>query len=87
MIANGLGPASPSIADGAASADAVRTAGATPVFIGGVSCAVPFAGLSATQPGVNQLSVVVPAGIHGTVPIQINAGAIITAANVTIAVQ
>jgi uncharacterized protein (TIGR03437 family) len=48
---------------------------------------VPFAGLSSTQVGVNQLNVVVPAGVHGVVPLEINAGGIITAANVTIAVQ
>ncbi len=87
VLANGLGPVTPSIADGAASSDAVRTVGSTPVFIGGLACDVPFAGLSSTQVGVNQLNVVVPAGVHGVVPLQINAGGIVTAANVTIAVQ
>jgi uncharacterized protein (TIGR03437 family) len=50
--ANGLGPVTPSIAGGAASSDAVRSAGPTPVFIGGVACEVPFAGLFSTQVGV-----------------------------------
>ncbi len=86
VLANGLGPVTPSIADGAAPGDALRRAGPTPVFIGGVECHVPFAGLSSTQVGVNQLNVVVPAGVHGVVPIEINAGGIITAASVTIAV-
>ena len=87
VYANGLGPVTPSIADGAASGDAVRMAGPTPVFIGGVRCDVTFAGLSSTLLGVNQLSVVVPAGVHGVVPLLINAGGIITSAGVTIAVQ
>jgi len=77
----------PSIADGAASSDALRTAGPTPVFIGGIECHVPFVGLSSTQVGVNELKVVVPAAVHGVVPLQINAGGIITAADVTIAVK
>ncbi len=87
VLANGLGPVTPSIADGDVSTDARRRAGPTPVFIGGIECHVPFAGLSSTEVGVNQLSVVVPAGVHGVVPLQINAGGIITGANVTIAVQ
>jgi uncharacterized protein (TIGR03437 family) len=87
VLANGLGPVTPSIADGAASADAVRMVGSTPVFIGGVACDVTFAGLSSTAVGVNVLKVVVPAGVHGTVPLQINAGGIVTATGVVIAVQ
>jgi uncharacterized protein (TIGR03437 family) len=87
VLANGLGPVTPPIADGAVSSDALRTTGPTPVFIGGIACHVPFAGLSSTQVGVNQLNVMVPAGVHGVVPLQINAGGIITAATVTIAVQ
>jgi uncharacterized protein (TIGR03437 family) len=87
VFANGLGPVTPAIADGAASGDAVRMAGSTPVFIAGVACDVTFAGLSSTLVGVNQLSVVVPAGVHGVVPLLINAGGIVTSAGVTIAVQ
>jgi uncharacterized protein (TIGR03437 family) len=87
VLANGLGPVTPSIPDGAASIDAVRTVGSTPVFIGGVACHVPFAGLSSTMVGVNQMSVVVPTGVHGVVPLQINAGGIVTTPNVTIAIQ
>jgi uncharacterized protein (TIGR03437 family) len=59
----------------------------TPVFIDGVPCDVTFAGLSSTLVGVNQLSVVVPAGVHGIVPLLINAGGIVTSTSVTIAVQ
>ena len=57
------------------------------MFIGGVRCDVTFAGLSSTLLGVNQLSVVVPAGVHGTVPLVINAGGIISTAAVTVAIQ
>lgn len=87
VLANGLGPVMPSIADGAASSDAVRMAGSTPVFIGGVACDVTFAGLSSTAVGVNVLNVVVPAGVHGTVALQINAGGIVSSSDVVIAVQ
>jgi uncharacterized protein (TIGR03437 family) len=87
VYANGLGPVSPSIADGVPSSDVVRTAGPTPAFIGGIACDVSFAGLSSTQLGVNVLNVVVPAGVHGLVPIQINAGGIITSDTIKIAVQ
>jgi uncharacterized protein (TIGR03437 family) len=87
VFANGLGPVTPAIADGVASSDVVRSSGSTPVFIGGVPCDVTFAGLSSTAVGVNQLSVIVPAGVHGVVPLIINAGGIITPANATIAIQ
>jgi len=84
VFANGLGPVTPSIQDGIASPS--RT-GSTPVFIGNIECDVPFAGLSATLVGVNQLRVIVPAGVHGVVPLQINAGGIITTTKTTIEVQ
>jgi uncharacterized protein (TIGR03437 family) len=87
VLANGLGPVTPSIADGAVSSDALRKTGPTPVFIGGIECHVLFAGLSSAQVGVNLLKVVVPAGVHGVVPLEINAGGIVSAATVTIAVQ
>jgi hypothetical protein len=45
----------PSIADGVPSSDLVRTAGPTPVFIGGIRCDVPFVGLSSTEVGLNRL--------------------------------
>jgi uncharacterized protein (TIGR03437 family) len=87
VLANGLGPVTPTIGDGVPPNETVRSVGPTPVFIGGIRCHVPFAGLSSSQVGVNQLSVVVPAGVHGTVPLQINAGGIVTSADVVIVVQ
>lgn len=83
ILANGLGPLSPAAEDGAASGG---TAGSTPVFIGGVHCRVLSAGGSGSV-GVNQLEVVVPEGVHGVAPLQINAGGIITSAKITIAVE
>lgn len=77
----------PAIADGAASSDAQRNAGVTPVFIGNVGCEVLFAGLSPTIVGVDQINVVVPAGVHGVTPLQINAGGVLTSNQVTIAIQ
>jgi uncharacterized protein (TIGR03437 family) len=84
---NGLGPVTPAITDGAASSDQLRNAGVTPVFIDSVGCMVQFAGLSPTFVGVDQVNIVVPEGVHGVVPLQINAGAMITPAQVTIDVQ
>jgi uncharacterized protein (TIGR03437 family) len=73
VYANGLGPVLPSIA-GAAPSDTVRMVGSTPVFIGRVACDVTSAGLSSTLMGVNHLNVVVPAGVHGVLPLLIDAG-------------
>ena len=66
---------------------AFNSDGPTPVFIGGIACDVLFAGLSSSQVGVNQLSVVVPTEVHGIVPLQINAGGIVTSPAVMIVIQ
>ncbi|HLH40552.1 MAG TPA: FG-GAP-like repeat-containing protein [Bryobacteraceae bacterium] len=87
VFANGLGPVTPSIADGVPSSGTLRTTGPTPVFIGNTPCQVLFSGLSPGMVGVNQLNVVVPDGVDGVVPLQINAGGVITSSQVTIAVQ
>ena len=87
VFANGLGPVMPPIADGVPSSDTQRTTGITPMFIGNVDSQVLFAGLAPTIVGVNQINVVVPDGVHGTVPLQINAGGIITSSQVTIVVR
>jgi uncharacterized protein (TIGR03437 family) len=87
VFVNGLGPVTPPIADGVASSNPGRTTGSTPVFIGGIACNVPFSGLSSSLVGVNQLTVMVPAVPPGIVPLQINAGGIITTDKVTIVIQ
>ena len=58
------------------------------VLIGGVSAHVDFAGLSPQFPGVNQVNVVIPAGVApgDAVPLQLQLGGITTTDRVTIAV-
>lgn len=49
-----------------------------------------LAAIARAQPalvGMDQINVVIPAGIHGVVPLQINAGGVITSSQVTIAVE
>jgi uncharacterized protein (TIGR03437 family) len=77
IYATGLGAVSPTVADGAASLDATRTANTPPVLlIGGMSVPVAFAGLSPQFPGVDQLNVVLPANVptgnNVTVQLQLN---------------
>jgi uncharacterized protein (TIGR03437 family) len=89
LLANGLGPVGPAIADGAASSDTLRSTLSVPtVLIGGISAQVTFSGLSPQFVGVNQINVVVPNGVTagGTVPLQIRIGSLPTSNQVTIAV-
>lgn len=89
ILATGLGAVDLSIADGAASNDALRYTATKPrVLIGGASAQVLFYGLSPQFVGVNQLNVVVPDGIDtGVVPLQIDIGGIRSSDKVTMAVQ
>jgi uncharacterized protein (TIGR03437 family) len=89
IYANGLGPVDPPVADGAASLDALRRTVLTPtVLIGGVEAQVLFSGLAPQFPGVNQLNVVIPAGVQpgNAVPLQIRVAGITTSDQVTIAI-
>lgn len=77
LLCNGLGPVDFPIADGAASSDRLRnTTTPVTVLIGGVSVAPLFSGLSPQFPSINQVNVVVPAGIapSNSVPIQLSVG-------------
>lgn len=90
ILATGLGPVTPEVANGANTVDALRTTTTTPtVMIGGVSAAVAFSGLSPQFVGVNQVNVVVPAGAPtgNTVPLQISVGGLTSTNQVTMAVQ
>ena len=89
ILATGLGAVDLSIADGAASGDALRFTATKPrVLIGGASAQILFSGLSPDFVGVNQLNVVVPDGADlGVVPVQINVGGITSSDKVMMAVQ
>jgi uncharacterized protein (TIGR03437 family) len=91
VYATGLGPVDSPIANGADSLDKLRNTIARPtVLIGGVPATVAFSGLSPQFPGVNQLNVVVPAGVTAgaAVPFQIQVnGGPKSRADVVIAVQ
>ncbi|HEX5228750.1 MAG TPA: FG-GAP-like repeat-containing protein [Bryobacteraceae bacterium] len=88
VLGTGLGAVSPSDKDGAASSDVTRYTVTKPaVTIGGRTAQVSFSGLAPQFVGVNQLNVIVPAGVSGVVPLQISAGGIKSSDQVTIAVQ
>lgn len=90
ILATGLGPVNPPLPSGANSTDVLRPNVTTPtVLIGGVSAQVAFSGLTPQFVGVNQVNVVVPAGVTpgGTVPLQISVGGFTSSNQVTIAIQ
>jgi uncharacterized protein (TIGR03437 family) len=87
VYANGLGPVTPVIANGAPG-NPLRTTTTTPtVLFGGVAVTPAFSGLTPQFPGVNQINVVVPAGVTGNaVPLQVRTGGITSSDKVVIAV-
>ena len=89
VYATGLGAVTPSVADGAASLDALRQTLTQPVvLVGGLAAQVQFSGLSPQFVGVNQLNIVVPNVPSGNnVPIQIQVGGITSPNTITIAVN
>lgn len=98
VYATGLGPVTPTIADGAApcalsgckSTDKQRNTTTKPtVLIGGVSAPVQFSGLSPQFVGVYQVNFDVPTGVPtgNTVPLQIKIGGVTSTDQVTVAIQ
>lgn len=88
IYATGLGAVNPPVQSGFDSMDQLRrTAGSPAVSIGGVSANVAFSGLTPQFPGVNQLNIVVPAGVPAgaSVPISIQLNGITHQA--TLAIQ
>jgi uncharacterized protein (TIGR03437 family) len=87
VYANGLGPVTPAVANGAPG-NPLRTNTVTPVvLIGGVAVTPAFSGLTPQYPGVNQINVVVPSGVIGNaVPIQLRTGGITSSDKIVIAV-
>jgi len=87
VYANGLGPVTEPIANGAPGNPLRFTATKPVVLIGGIAANVAFSGLTPQYPGVNQLNVVVPSGASGSaVPIQLQVGGITSSNKVVIAV-
>lgn len=89
LLATGLGPVTPTVADGANSADQLRTTTQQPtVTIGGIEATVTFSGLSPQFTGVYQLNVIVPYGVTDseTAPVQIASNGITSTSSVTMAV-
>jgi uncharacterized protein (TIGR03437 family) len=90
LLGVGLGPVDAAIQNGAASGDELRLNVAFPVvLIGGMPAQVLFSGLSPQFVGVNQLNVMIPAGvtIGNRVPFQVQLGTVVTSSKVTIAIQ
>ncbi len=90
VYATGLGPVDVPIDNGAAPGSQLRNTLAVPkVLIGGQTAQVLFSGLSPQFPGVNQLNVMIPAGVSpgDAVPLQLQMGNITTTNKVTIAIH
>ena len=90
VLATGLGATDSTIQSGFPSSDLLRRTTTIPsVLVGGVPAQVAFSGLSPQFPAVNQLNIVLPAGVASgsAVPIQVSVGGIITTAQLNIAIN
>ena len=88
ILATGLGPVTPTVADGANSEDTQRNTVSTPtILIGGTPAQVLFSGLSPQFVGIYQINVTVPQVTAGVVPLQISMGVVVSSNQVTIAVE
>jgi uncharacterized protein (TIGR03437 family) len=87
LYANGLGPVDVPVSNGAPG-NPLRTNTSVPtVLFGGVAVTPAFSGLTPQFPGVNQINVVVPAGVTGNaVALQLRTGGITSSDKVVIAV-
>jgi len=87
ILATGLGPVTPTVADGANSEDALRNTVSTPtILIGGTPAQVQFSGLSPQFVGLNQINVTVPQVQAGVLPLQVSLGGVVSSDKVTIAI-
>jgi uncharacterized protein (TIGR03437 family) len=90
FYANGLGALDSPILDGHDSLDRLRRTVTTPtVLIGGKAVTPVFSGLAGQFPAVNQVNLVIPAGVTtgAAVPIQLVVGGITTLPVTTIAIN
>ena len=88
VLATGLGAVNPTVANGASPSVTSFALVSPTATIGGKNAQVAFAGLAPGFPGINQLNIVVPAGVSGnSLPIQLSENGITSTAQVVIAVQ
>jgi uncharacterized protein (TIGR03437 family) len=90
ILATGLGPVMPPIADGVGDPTIVHNTTSTPVvLVGNVQAQVVFSGILPGFPGVYQINIIIQAGTPtgNAIPLQIQMGGITTSNQTTIAVS
>ncbi|HEY4361470.1 MAG TPA: IPT/TIG domain-containing protein [Bryobacteraceae bacterium] len=88
VLATGLGAVNPTVANGAGPTVTTFAVVSPTATIGGKSAQVAFAGLAPGFPGINQLNIVVPAGVTGnSLAIQLSDNGVTSTDQVVIAVQ
>jgi uncharacterized protein (TIGR03437 family) len=90
VLATGLGPVNPSIADGVGDPTTIHNTTTMPVvMVGNVAAQVVFSGILPGFPGVYQINIIIQSGTPtgNAVPLQIQMGGITTSNSTTIAVS
>ena len=89
ILCTGLGAVSTPVTTGAVPTSLAQTVTTPVVLVGGVPAQVTFSGLTPQFPGVNQVNIVIPAGVTpgNAVPLQLQVGGITTTNQVTIAIS
>jgi uncharacterized protein (TIGR03437 family) len=90
ILATGLGPVSPSIADGVGDPTTIHNTTTMPVvMVGNVAAQVVFSGILPGFPGVYQINIIIQSGTPtgNAIPLQIQMGGITTSNSTTIAVS
>jgi minor extracellular serine protease Vpr len=90
ILATGLGPVTPPLADGVGDPTTIHTTPTNPtVLVGNVAAQVVFSGILPGFPGVYQINIIIQAGTPtgNAVPLQIQMGGITTSSSTTIAVS
>ena len=90
ILATGLGPVNPPIADGVGDPTTIHNTTTNPVVtVGNVQAQVVFSGILPGFPGVYQINIIIQAGTPtgNAVPLQIQMGGITTTNSTTIAVS
>jgi uncharacterized protein (TIGR03437 family) len=90
ILATGLGPVNPPIADGVGDPTTIHNTTTNPVvMVGNVQAQVVFSGILPGFPGVYQINIIIQAGTPtgNAIPLQIQMGGITTSNQTTIAVS